>query len=161
VNGASNGIGYQLALLFARNGYDLVATGRSGKISQVAADFGKHGAQVIPVQADLPQHGGVEAVWKAVQDTGRPLEAAVLNARRSISGAFIDTDLDDEVDMIALNVTSVVQLAKHVARHMAANRRRKILITSSQSATLPTRTRPSTGPPGRSPACSPSGCARN
>ncbi|MFG6202330.1 SDR family NAD(P)-dependent oxidoreductase [Nonomuraea sp. JJY05] len=138
VTGASAGIGYQLALLFARNGYDLVATGRSDSIDRAAADFEQHGAHVVPVRADLSERDGVQVVWQAVQDTGRPLEAAVLNAGRSIGGAFLDTDLDDELDLLALNITSVVALAKPVARHMADHGNGKILITSSLSATLPT-----------------------
>ncbi|WP_433519625.1 SDR family NAD(P)-dependent oxidoreductase [Nonomuraea sp. CA-143628] len=138
VTGASAGIGYELARLFARDGYDLVVTGRSDKIYQAAAAFEEEGAQVVPVQADLAQYDGVEDVWQATQATGRPVEAAVLNAGRSIGGAFLDTDLDDELDLISLNVASVVHLAKHVARHMAVNRDGRILITSSLSATLPT-----------------------
>ncbi|MFD3309263.1 SDR family NAD(P)-dependent oxidoreductase [Streptomyces sp. NPDC058656] len=138
VTGASSGIGYELALLFAINGFDLVATGRSEKTDQAAADLARHGVEVTAVRADLAQADGVETVWQAVEKTGRPLDAAVLNAGRSIGGAFLDTDLDDELGLIDLNVTSVVHLAKHVARHMAANRRGRILITSSLSATLPT-----------------------
>ncbi|MET4923611.1 SDR family NAD(P)-dependent oxidoreductase [Streptomyces sp. PSRA5] len=138
VTGASAGIGYELALLFAINGFDLVATGRSEKTEQVAAELAHHGGEVIPVRADLARADGVEAVWRAVEMTGRPLEAAVLNAGRSIGGPFLDTDLDDELALIDLNVTSVVHLAKHVARHMVANGRGRILITSSLSATLPT-----------------------
>ncbi|MFJ8941082.1 SDR family NAD(P)-dependent oxidoreductase [Streptomyces sp. NPDC102365] len=138
VTGASSGIGYQLALLFAINGFDLIATGRSEKTDKAAADLAAHGTDVVPVRADLATRDGVETVWNAVEKTGRPLDAAVLNAGRSIGGGFLDTDLDDELSLIDLNVTSVVHLAKHVARHMAANGKGRILITSSLSATLPT-----------------------
>ncbi|MFJ3981466.1 SDR family NAD(P)-dependent oxidoreductase [Streptomyces fungicidicus] len=138
VTGASNGIGYEIARLCALNGFDLVATGRSEKINEAAAQFIRDGANVTAVRADLAEASGVEKVWKAVEDTGRPLAVAVLNAGRSIGGAFIDTDLDDELALISLNVTSVVHLAKLVARHMAAHQAGKILITSSLSATLPT-----------------------
>ncbi|MCG5213446.1 SDR family NAD(P)-dependent oxidoreductase [Streptosporangium soli] len=138
VTGASSGIGYELALLFARNGYDLVATGRSDKIHSVMADFEQHGAHVVAVQADLADYEGVEDVWQAAEGTGRPVEAAVLNAGRSLGGAFLDTDLDEELSILSLNVTSVVHLAKRVARHMADRRRGRILITSSISATTPT-----------------------
>ncbi|MFF8763543.1 SDR family NAD(P)-dependent oxidoreductase [Nocardiopsis dassonvillei] len=138
VTGASAGIGYQLALQLAQQGHDLVATGRSEGIDRAAVDFEEHGARVYPVRADLAEREGVDAVWDAVQATGRPLQVAVLNAGRSIGGAFLDTDLDDELALVDLNVTSVVHLAKHVARHMAINRNGRILITSSLSATLPT-----------------------
>ncbi|MFC9132695.1 SDR family NAD(P)-dependent oxidoreductase [Streptomyces sp. NPDC057099] len=138
VTGASSGIGYELALLLAVNGFDLVATGRSEDTDKAAAELAAYGGEVKAVRADLAESDGVETVWRAVEETGRPLEAAVLNAGRSIGGAFLDTDLDDELSLIDLNVTSVVHLAKHVARHMAAHRRGRILITSSLSATLPT-----------------------
>ncbi|MFJ9542531.1 SDR family NAD(P)-dependent oxidoreductase [Streptomyces sp. NPDC101225] len=95
-------------------------------------------AHVTPVRADLAEANGIETVWKAVEETGRPLAVAVLNAGRSIGGPFLDTDLDDELSLIALNVTSVVHLAKHVARHMATHHAGRILVTSSLSATLPT-----------------------
>ncbi|MEV4112735.1 SDR family NAD(P)-dependent oxidoreductase [Nonomuraea sp. NPDC049695] len=138
VTGASSGIGYQLALLFARDGYDLVATGHSDKIHRIAADFEQYGSRVFPVQADLADREGVRTVWQAVQDTGRPLRAAVLNAGRSLGGAFLDTDLDDELALIALNTTSVVALAKPVVRHMAEHGSGRILIASSISALTPT-----------------------
>ncbi|MEU4490180.1 SDR family NAD(P)-dependent oxidoreductase [Streptomyces purpurascens] len=138
VTGASAGIGFELAKLFAINGFDLIATGRGEHTDQAATDLARHGVHVTPVRADLSQSEGVETVWQAVQETGRPLDAAVLNAGRSIGGAFLDTDLDDELSLIQLNVASVVHLAKHVARHMAGNGRGRILITSSLSATLPT-----------------------
>jgi short-subunit dehydrogenase len=138
VTGASAGIGYELARQFVRHGYDLVATGRSEGIEQAAEDLSENGAQVIPVRADLASYNGVEAVWHTVLDTGRPLEAAALNAGASIGGAFTDTDLTAELDLISLNVTSVVHLAKRVVQHMVANHRGRILITSSLSATLPT-----------------------
>ncbi|MDN3029084.1 SDR family NAD(P)-dependent oxidoreductase [Streptomyces sp. S.PB5] len=70
--------------------------------------------------------------------TGLPLAAAALNAGRSIGGAFLDTDLDDELSLVSLNVTSVVHLATYAARQMATHHTGKILITSSLSATLPT-----------------------
>jgi len=138
VTGASAGIGYELAKLFAINGYDLITTGRSEHTDHAAADLARHGVHVTPARADLSQGEGVETVWRAVEATGGPLDAAVLNAGRSIGGAFLDTDLDDELSLIRLNVASVVHLAKHVARHMADNGRGRILITSSLSATLPT-----------------------
>ena len=77
-------------------------------------------------------------MWQAVEATGRPLEAAAINAGVSIGGAFLDNDLDEELNLISLNVTSVVHLTKRVAAAMTRQHRGRILITSSLSATLPT-----------------------
>jgi uncharacterized protein len=138
VTGASAGIGYQLARQLAQAGYDLVVTGRSEALADAATDFAECGVHVRAVRADLTRYDEVEGVWHAVVDTGRSLDVAVLNAGVSLGGAFVDTDLQDELDLISLNVTSVVHLAKHVVRHMAARRRGRIMITSSISATKPT-----------------------
>jgi len=139
ITGASNGIGYQLALQLAQHGYDLVATGRSDKIFQAAEDFRRHGVDVVPVQADLSNYEEVERFWKESTALGRPIAVAVINAGIGIGGApFWDTDLDEEMNLIEVNVTSVVHIAKRVVTHMQANQSGRILFTSSISATQPT-----------------------
>jgi short-subunit dehydrogenase len=139
ITGASNGIGYQLALQLAQNGHDLVATGRSEKIFQAAEDFKRYGAEVTAVQADLSQPEEVERFWKEATALGRPIAVAVINAGIGVGGAaFWNTDLDEELKLIDVNVTSVVHLAKRVVTHMQANQSGRILFTSSISATQPT-----------------------
>ncbi|MDP9907267.1 SDR family NAD(P)-dependent oxidoreductase [Arthrobacter bambusae] len=139
ITGASNGIGYQLALQLAQHGHDLVATGRSDRIFQAAEDFRKYGVEVTPVQADLSRFEEVERFWKESAALGRPIAVAVINAGIGIGGApFWGTDLEEELKLIDVNVTSVVHLAKRVVTHMQANRSGRILFTSSISATQPT-----------------------
>lgn len=136
VTGASSGIGFHLAEGLAARGHDIVGIGSSERIEQLPARL-PH-ATVHTVRADLSTADGVEAVWDAVTSLGRPLDVAALNAGASLGGAFLDTDLDRELQMLALNVSSQVRLAKHVTRHMAGRRQGRILITSSLSATTPT-----------------------
>ncbi|MCP3426926.1 SDR family NAD(P)-dependent oxidoreductase [Rothia sp. AR01] len=136
VTGASAGIGFQLASQLAERGYDIVGVGASDRINDLGDRIG--GVQVIPVQADLTSAEGIEQVWQAVSQIGRPLDVACLNAGRSLGGAFLDTDLDEELQMLALNVTGQVRLAKHVVRHMAGQQAGNILVTTSCSALTPT-----------------------
>lgn len=138
VTGASNGIGYELALEFARGGFDLLATGRSPTIHRVEEDFARSGAGTATVQADLSTAEGTETLWKAVQDHGQPVEAAALNAGIGLGGAFLDNDLDEQMRLIEINISSVVRMSKHLADAMVHRGRGRILITSSISATLPT-----------------------
>ena len=62
VTGASNGIGYELALQFAQNGFDLLVTATGSSINQVAQTLEQLGASVETVQADLATYDGVEAL---------------------------------------------------------------------------------------------------
>lgn len=136
ITGASAGIGFHLAKGLADRGYDIVGVGSSVRIASLPEQL-PH-ATVRPVQADLTTRAGVQKVWETIMELGRPLDVAALNAGMSLGGSFLDTDIDQELRMLSLNVTSQVLLAKHVARHMVANKSGNILVTSSLSATTPT-----------------------
>lgn len=138
VTGASSGIGYELAKQFAENGYDLIVAAESDGLQESAARLEAMGAQVIQVQTDLSKPAGVDQLWQAIQATGRPLEAAAINAGVGAGGAtFAEIDLDKQLNIVDLNVRSVVQLAHYVINHMKTNRRGKILFTASIAATMP------------------------
>lgn len=136
VTGASSGIGFELAKGLAGRGYDIVGVGSSERILGLAEKLPS--VTVYPVQADLRTQDGVEDVWRAVESVGRPLDVAALNAGASLGGAFRDTEVSKELDLIALNITSQVLLAKHVVRAMSDRRAGHILITTSLSAITPT-----------------------
>ena len=54
ITGASSGIGYELARLFARDHHNLVLVARSGdKLAQVATELETHGVTVKTVALDL------------------------------------------------------------------------------------------------------------
>uniref|UniRef100_B8HT40 Short-chain dehydrogenase/reductase SDR n=1 Tax=Cyanothece sp. (strain PCC 7425 / ATCC 29141) TaxID=395961 RepID=B8HT40_CYAP4 len=137
VTGASSGIGYELAKQFAQNGFDLVVTATGAKIDQVAPIFETLGASVQTVQADLATYDGVEALYHQIRATGRPIEAIAINAGVGVGGKFTETDLQDELNLIDLNVASAVHLAKRVVKEMVDRGRGKILFTSSIAALMP------------------------
>ena len=138
VTGASSGIGLELALEFARNGYDVAISGSSAQIFEAATSIEALGASAYPHRADAASAEGVDSFWQFIIELVRPVDAAALNVGIGLGGAFIDTALEDDLRVIAINISGTVRMAKHVARHMAAQGRGRILITSSVSATLPT-----------------------
>ncbi|WP_316251892.1 SDR family NAD(P)-dependent oxidoreductase [Paraburkholderia sp. UCT31] len=91
-----------------------------------------------PHKADAATYEGVESFWRFVADLGRPVELAALNVGIGLGGAFVDTKLEDEFRLIAINVNGTVHMAKRVAPHMVKNGRGRILIVSSVSALQPT-----------------------
>lgn len=131
VTGASSGIGYNLAKVFAENGFDLIVASNGERLDKAVGDFQSLGVQVKEVSADLATYDGVEELWKAVEATGRPLDAAALNAGVGLGGMFYETELEKEINMIRLNVESTVHLAKHVVKQMVGRGEGKILITAS------------------------------
>jgi short-subunit dehydrogenase len=137
VTGASSGIGWELARLFAEHGFDLVVNAENDGIEKAATELRATGAAVETVQADLTRYEEVERLYAAAVGNGRPLAAAALNAGVGQGGAFVDNDLADELEIINLNVTSTVHLGKLVLRDMVRRNEGRLLITSSIASTMP------------------------
>ena len=137
VTGASSGIGRELALELARRGHDLVLVAEDAELDDAAAEVRAEGAQVRTVRCDLREPASVAGVHRAVLAEARPLAVAALNAGIGRGGAFVDNDIEDEVAVIDLNVTSTVRLAKLVLRDMVAAHQGRVLLTSSIASEMP------------------------
>ena len=139
VTGASSGIGFELAKQFAKNGFDLIVASNSEAVEKAAPDFQQLGAQVQTVRTDLATREGVDKLYNVISTDGRPIAAIALNAGVGVGGRFAsETNLDDELNLIELNVASTVHLAKRVIRDMLAERSGKMLFTASIASTTPT-----------------------
>ncbi|WP_273853046.1 SDR family NAD(P)-dependent oxidoreductase [Guptibacillus spartinae] len=138
ITGSTSGLGFELAKLFANDGYDVAMSGSSENIYNSAKEIEKSGVEAYPFQADASTYEGVEAFWKFVKSKNRKLDSAVLNVGMSIGGSFLDNDLKEELKLIDLNIKGTVHMAKRVVRDMVPNKEGDILIVSSVSATLPT-----------------------
>jgi uncharacterized protein len=138
VTGASSGIGFELARQFAQNGFDLLIAAEDPGIFRAAQELMRHGGHVEPVQVDLASFDGVERLVGQIRGRGRPVEAIAINAGVGLGGDFVrGTDLRDEINLINLNVTSTVHLAKRVLPDMVARGRGRVLFTSSIAALMP------------------------
>ncbi|MFH9613487.1 SDR family NAD(P)-dependent oxidoreductase [Streptomyces pratensis] len=138
VTGASSGIGLELAKQLAERGFDLVINAEDdARLHRAAEEIRAVGAHVEAVRADLRVYGETEAFFAAATSLGRPLDVVALNAGVGRGGAFADTDLADELEIIDLNVRSTVHLAKRVMRDMVARDTGRILVTSSIASTMP------------------------
>ncbi|HEX8629208.1 MAG TPA: SDR family NAD(P)-dependent oxidoreductase [Catenuloplanes sp.] len=138
VTGASSGIGHELAKQFAGNGFDVVIAAEDAGITTAAADLEALGATVHPVRVDLAGYDGVEQLYAAVTALGRPVDAVAINAGVGVGGDFArETDLRAELNLINLNVTSAVHLAKRLLPDMVSRGAGRVLFTSSIAATMP------------------------
>ena len=131
VTGASSGIGFHLAQELAGRGYDLIVTSAGDRLEAAGQQLRVGVAEVQEVQADLATREGVDSLWDRVTALGRPLDVACLNAGVGVGGLFEETELDAELNMVALNCAGTVHLAKHVVRQMSRQGGGKILFTAS------------------------------
>ncbi len=136
ITGASSGIGYELAKLFAQDGINLVLVARDeSRLQQIASELA--GVQVKTIRADLSRPETPAAIY---EETGRgsiAIDYLVNNAGFGVSGPFADTDLEAELDLIQVNVSSVVHLTKLYLRDMLRRGAGGILNVASTAAFQP------------------------
>jgi uncharacterized protein len=141
VTGASSGIGFHLARELALNGYDLAIGSRDrDKVAEAARVLMEmeESPGVQAVTADLSTPEGVNSLYEAVMSEGRPIDVLAANAGVCVTGDFArETDLQEELQLIQLNIASQVHLIKLVCRDMVKRGEGKILITSSLASMMP------------------------
>jgi len=137
VTGASSGIGLHLAKELAARGYDLVVSAENQEIHDAADSLRGAGTQVWAVQSHLATADGVEELLTAVEDVGRPVDVLCLNAGVGNAGPFIETSLEDDLRLIALNVAAPVNLAKQLLPDMVDRGQGRVLVTASVAGVMP------------------------
>jgi uncharacterized protein len=137
VTGASSGIGLELAREFVEHDFDVVMAAEDDGIEAAAAGLRKPDGMVTAVQVDLADTNGVEQLVRDVQQLNRPVDALAINAGIGVNGAFVETDLDDHLRLVNLNVTGAVHLAHRLLPAMAARGKGGVLFTSSIVAEMP------------------------
>lgn len=131
ITGASSGIGRALADEFAVRRFDLVLTGRDQPALEAAAQSCREKCQVEVVvhTADLSDDAAVSDLLTAISD--RPIELLVNNAGFGIKGDFAETDINNELQMVEVQVTAMLRLTKAVLPAMVKRGKGRILNIAS------------------------------
>lgn len=112
ITGASSGIGYELAWIFARQGHSLVLVARSSeKLKALKTEIEKHHKvqiEVIPFDLSVPH--SAQALFQQVQNKKITIDGLVNNAGFGDYGPFLLSRLDRLQNMIQLNITTLTDL---------------------------------------------------
>jgi short-subunit dehydrogenase len=123
VTGASSGIGESFARRLAARGADLIVTARrEDRLRALATALaGEHGVTVDVVVGDLGQPGAAVALWNDATVATRRPDILINNAGFGYHRPFAAADRDRDVELIQLNITSLVELSRlFVDHHVAA-----------------------------------------
>jgi uncharacterized protein len=139
ITGASSGIGYELAKLFAQDRFNLVIVARGeNRLYECAQEFQRMGAgQVTVIAKDLSVVGAGREVYEETQRQGITIDVLVNDAGQGQRGNFIDYPFERDVEIINLNIISLVELTKYYVKDMVARNRGRVLMLSSIASTQP------------------------
>ena len=138
VTGGSSGIGLELAKQFAQNGFDVLIAAEPDGLSEAAQEIATLGADVDTLAVDLATPDGVHALIERIEASGRPLDAIAINAGVGVGGPFAETDYNEELNLISLNVVSTVSPRQARRQgHGGAQQRASILFTASVASVMP------------------------
>jgi len=139
ITGASSGIGFELAKQCIEHDFDVLVCAEDTAITEAATrlEASAKGNVAQAVRADLATKEGVEELFRAIQSMHRPVDALLLNAGVGVGGPFLETELERELRMIALNCNHTVHLAKLVLPLMVQRGQGRVLMTGSVVSTSP------------------------
>jgi len=139
ITGASSGIGREFAYIFAQKNYHLVLVARSkDKLDQIAKDCtNRYGIKTIVFTHDLSNPKSAELLYKDVQQNGLFIDVLINNAGFGQYGPFIKSDFTKNIEMINLNVTTLVAITSLFVKDMVAHNQGKILNIASTAAFQP------------------------
>lgn len=136
ITGASGGIGLELAVRLAKEGYQLVLAARSEKkLLEIKQELSPH--PVMVKRKDLSRMEEVHELYQELQNEGIKVDLLINNAGFGLFGEFHQTSAEEELNMIDLNIKTVTLLTKLILPDMLKEGRGQILNVASTAAFQP------------------------
>jgi len=140
ITGGTSGIGYELVKLFAQDNYNLIIVARGREaLDKTAAEIRSAHAEldVITISKDLFEPEAAFELYEEISARGIQPAVLVNDAGQGVYGEFKDTEIQRELAIIQLNISSLVVLTKLCLKDMIATGAGKILNVSSVASKVP------------------------
>lgn len=139
ITGASSGIGYEFALLFARQGYDLVlvARNRPALAALAARCTQEHGVHAEICIKDLSHQTAAEELFDELHRRNVLVDVLINDAGFAMQGPFIEDNVTALLDMLQVNIVALTHLTRLFLPGMIKRGCGKILNMASIGSFMP------------------------
>jgi uncharacterized protein len=138
VTGGTSGIGYELAKLLANDGYNVALVARSSeRLLEVSDEFQELGVDVLLIDKDLSDPRSAKEIYHELKSQGINIDILINNAGQGQKGKFHEVDLERHLEIMHLNIVSLVAITKLFLTDMIARKRGKILNLASVVSKTP------------------------
>ena len=133
ITGASSGLGYEMAKIFAQNGHSLVLIARrEDRLRQLGDELKKEfNVKVYVIAKDLAQKNAALEIYEELRIAGIEVKMLINNAGFGDHGEFSAFNLTVQSDMIQVNINALVSLSRLFLPQMIENRYGGILNVAS------------------------------
>ncbi|MEG0857821.1 MAG: SDR family oxidoreductase [Terrisporobacter sp.] len=135
ITGATAGIGYELAKLFAIDGYNLILIARNkDKLIQAKKQLEMYNINVDILSVDLSVDNSCEKVFTFVDEKNLTVDILINNAGVGSFGEFTSISMKKELELIDINIRALTELTKHFLYKMVGNENGAIMNVASTAA---------------------------
>ncbi len=140
ITGASSGIGFELSRIFAKNEYNLVLVSQSEeKLNEAVSKLHKYSKniQITPLPMDLSQPSSSQEIYNLIEGKSIQVDVLVNNAGIQVYGNFHETNLEDNIQLMNVNMFALTKLTRLFLDDMVKRGNGKILNLASTGAFQP------------------------
>ncbi|AJA47334.1 3-oxoacyl-[acyl-carrier-protein] reductase FabG [Clostridium pasteurianum DSM 525 = ATCC 6013] len=139
ITGASSGIGFELAKVFASHTYNIVLVSRSvEKMKKLAKELtNKYKIKVHVIAQDLSKTGAAQELFHEVIDRNLQVDILVNNAGIGAVGLFHHMKMEKDIEMLQLNIVTLTEITKLFSKKMIERGYGKILNVASTGSFAP------------------------
>jgi short-subunit dehydrogenase len=139
ITGASGGIGYEMAKVFAEKSYDLIMVARRREIMDALADEvkKKFGVNAHIMVQDLAHEGSGLKLYQEINKMDLKPDIVINNAGLADYGKFVERGWEKVRDMIMVNIMALTEITRMFAGDMVKRGYGKILNVASTAAFQP------------------------
>ncbi|HQM70173.1 MAG TPA: SDR family NAD(P)-dependent oxidoreductase, partial [Bacteroidales bacterium] len=137
ITGATSGFGRATARKFAKNGYDVIITGRrKERLDELEKELGEYKVEVLTLNFDVRKRYEVADIISGLPDKWKNIDILVNNAGLAVGLSHVDdADVDDWDRMVDTNVKGLLYVTRAVAPLMVARESGHIFNISSIAGT--------------------------
>lgn len=139
ITGASTGIGFEIAKLFAIENINLLIVSRDKqKLLNIKDEFeNQYKIDVYTLATDLSSDSGVQDILDVVKSNSLIVNYLVNNAGFGDYGAFIERSIEKYREMVHLNILSLTELSYYYGKEMVKRGKGRILNVASMAGLQP------------------------
>jgi hypothetical protein len=129
VTGATAGIGLSTARIFAKNGFDVIITGRRNeRLNELEKELLKYGSRVLSLNFDVRDLKQVESTLGTLPKDWKEIDILVNNAGLAVGLGHIDAGVvDDWERMIDTNIKGLLYVTRTISPGMTERGRGHII----------------------------------